>query len=317
MKQLKRNQAMLLSDLPVNALRAFDATARHLSLTRAADELNVTPGAVGRQVHALEEKLQLKLVKREGNQLALTPAGKIALPRIHAAFEDLCLAVDEMRAVAAAPSLTISVDISFAAMWLSPRLSLFREQEPTCDMRIIPPLGFSAPIPKSIDLAITYSCDGFEDYDIQMLHHETLYPVCTPRYLANSCSLTSPSDLANHQLISVDNSMRDDPYPGWHEWSEKFEIENLSNQSTMHSALAILAMQASLTDQGIALLSLTMINKFLQSSELITPLAPEFSIEIPRYIISHRDEKTPESARLIDWLLKTPDIDHSLLQRRD
>lgn len=307
MKQLKNYQPMVLSHLPVNALKAFEVTARHLSLTRAAEELNVTPGAVGRQVHALEEKLQLKLFDREGNRLALTPAGLSALPRIHAAFQDLCLAIDEMKAVASAPALTISVDISFAAMWLSPKLSMYRKKEPSCDIRIVPPLGLSAPIPKNIDLVITYSREGFENYDIEMLHHETLFPVCTPRYLENSPSLAEPSDLSKHQLISVDSSMRDDPYPGWDEWSEKFEVESLANNSIMHSALAILAMQASLTDQGIALLSRSMVSKNLQSGELTAPLGAEFRLEMPRYIVSHQENKSDACIQLKSWLLANSD----------
>src|SRR5690554_1310052 len=123
---------MHLSQLPLNALRAFDATARHESFTLAAEELCVTAGAVAKQVRVLESLLGEKLVARKGPRISLTKAGAAALPRLQRGFDELLHAVADIHRAAAGPSINVAADTTFAAMWLAPRLKAFQDQGAPC-----------------------------------------------------------------------------------------------------------------------------------------------------------------------------------------
>src|SRR5690606_23658823 len=118
----------------LNALRAFEAAARHLSFTRAAEELNVTPGAISQQIRQLEEFAGAPLFRRTGRQVLLTDAGQAALPLLTSAFEMMAEAVHHMRAPARRDRLMISSAPSFAAKWLAPRLERFQEQNPEAEV---------------------------------------------------------------------------------------------------------------------------------------------------------------------------------------
>ena len=121
---------------PLNALRAFEAAGRHLSFTKAAEELNVTPAAISHQVKSLEEILELPLFRRLTRSLSLTDAGQAALPLIRQGFDKLTQGVEQMRTHSESEVLTISVSPSFGAMWLIPRLEHFRSLHPSIEIRI-------------------------------------------------------------------------------------------------------------------------------------------------------------------------------------
>ncbi len=121
---------------PLNALRAFEAAARHLSISKAADELNVTPAAVSHQVKALESFLGIILFRRLNRALMLTDAGQTILPGLRDGFDHLALAIDKLAAMRHGDVLSISTSPSFAAKWLVPRLDRFRAGHPQLELRI-------------------------------------------------------------------------------------------------------------------------------------------------------------------------------------
>ena len=128
---------------PLNALRAFESAGRHLSFTKAAAELNVTPAAIGHQVKALEELLEVPLFRRLTRALRLTQAGQAALPPLRDGFDKLADAVDLLRAHENSGAITVSLGPAFAAKWLVPRLDRFRAAHPDLDVGWTPPTSSS------------------------------------------------------------------------------------------------------------------------------------------------------------------------------
>ncbi len=171
---------------PLNALRAFESAARHLSFTKAAAELNVTPAAVGHQVKALEALLGVRLFRRLTRALRLTEAGQAALPAISQGFEKLAQGVEEMRAHSESGLLTISVSPAFGAMWLVPRLERFRSRHPEVEIRID---GTDRTVDLArgdADVALRYGPGGYQGLRVDRLFSPLNTPVCSPALLTGA-----------------------------------------------------------------------------------------------------------------------------------
>jgi LysR family glycine cleavage system transcriptional activator len=139
---------------PLNSLRVFETVARHLSVTKAADELSVTPAAVSHQIKTIEDHLGLPLFQRNKGNLLLTDAGQAILPGIRGAFEQLASAIEEIDNLGDAGVLTISVAPSFAAKWLLPRLDRFQARYPEIDVRVAASMSLADFHSDGVDLAI-------------------------------------------------------------------------------------------------------------------------------------------------------------------
>ena len=189
---------------PLNALRAFEAAARHLSFTRAAAELNVTPAAVGHQVKALEDLLGVRLFRRLTRALRLTEAGQAALPALVDGFDRLAEAADAMRAHGDSGVLTISVCPSFGAMWLVPRLERFRILHPEIEIRIDGTDRLVDLTRDEADVALRYGPGGYEGVRVDWLFDRVNTPVCNPALLQGAHPLRAPQDLRHHTLLHIE-----------------------------------------------------------------------------------------------------------------
>jgi LysR family glycine cleavage system transcriptional activator len=299
---LRKNRETRPSELPLNALRAFEAAARRLSLKGAAAELNVTPGAVGHQIQNLQDRLRVQLFNRVGNRLELTEAGRSALPMISSALTTLCLAVDLMTPEARRPSVRIAADITFASMWLAPKLAAFSLKEPAVDVWVAPPIETLAQIPGEVDLAIRYTNEGAEGLDVAHLHDETISPVCSPSYLARSAPIERPDDLTGHALLAVETTGGTNAYPSWADWGEAFSVRRLQDRIKMHFTHSILAIEAALADQGVALVSRSNIARYLKSGDLVPPFGDRFSLEHSRYLVSPIMPANKSCIKFVNWL---------------
>jgi LysR family glycine cleavage system transcriptional activator len=304
-ESLRKSKNTRSGELPLNALRAFEAAARHLSLTKAAAELNVTPGAIGHQINNLQERLNVKLFHRVGNKLELTAAGETALPMISSAFTTLCLAVDSMTPERQQASVKIAVDITFASMWLAPKLASFSLREPEIDVWVVPPIESLLQIPGEVDLAIRYSADCGEGLNVTHLHDETMSPVCSPAYLAKSAPIENPGDLKKHALLTVETSLGTGAYPSWSDWGEEFGVSEIDDRANLHFAHSILAIEAALADQGVALVSLSNVGRYLKNGDLVLPFADRFCLNLSRYVLAPSNAINKASMRLLEWLKET------------
>ncbi|MEM9839425.1 MAG: LysR family transcriptional regulator, partial [Pseudomonadota bacterium] len=199
---------------PLNALRAFEAAARHLSFSRAADELAVTPGAISQQMRILEDWLGTPLFKRDPRGISLTEAGLAALPHMREGFDRLLTGTRLMKSGTGPARVTVSVAPSFASKWLVPRLDVFQEQEPDIDIYVHADMDVVDFATADVDVAIRFGQGGYEGLVSERLMSESIVPVCAPSLAAKGEALNEPCDLLNHTLIHDDG----DGVPTWPMW---------------------------------------------------------------------------------------------------
>src|ERR1700727_2638101 len=182
---------------PLNALRAFEAAARHLNFSRAADELSVTPGAVSQQIQNLEDYVGVSLFKRTPRGLLLTDSAQTALPALREAFDRLSEAAPLLTAAVDGRRLTLTAPPSFAAKWLVPRLGRFEEAHPQVDVWLSADMDLVDFATGDVDLAVRYGGGAYPGLESVRLMQETVIPVMSPELLAAN-PLASPADLAHH-----------------------------------------------------------------------------------------------------------------------
>ena len=194
---------------PLNALRAFESAARHLSFTRAADELHVTQAAISHQVKGLEERLGVKLFRRLPRRLLLTDEGQALLPDLHDAFNRLALAVERISARSATGTLTVSSMTTILMTWLVPRLPRFQEAHPEIDVRLMTTQRLVDFTREDIDVAIRFGTGKWPGVKSERMFGEVLTPLCGKRFIEE---IKSPADLRDLPLI---RSTEEDEWPIW------------------------------------------------------------------------------------------------------
>ena len=177
---------------PLNALRAFEAAARHLSFKSAAEELNVTPAAVSHQVKALEDLLGVPLFHRMTRALRLTEAGQAALPALTEGFDKLVEAAKRIRAYSDSGVLTISVSPSFGSIWLVPRLERFRRRHPDIEIRIDGTDRLADVASGEVDVALRYGPGNYKGVQVDFLFNQFNNPVCSPLFWKGTMLCCAP-----------------------------------------------------------------------------------------------------------------------------
>src|ERR1700731_468723 len=206
---------------PLNALRAFEAAARHLSLTRAAEELHVTPGALSHQIRGLEEFLGVELFERRVRAIALTPAGKLLYPGLQTGFAHIQEAVAGIGLVGDHRVLVLSTPPGFTAKWLAPRLYRFTNANPEIDIRVSSSFGFANFTTDGGDVAgRNLPCDATPDSAlvVEKLVELRMIPVCSPRFMEQHGPLTRAEALARVPLIHDETFARRPEVPTWADW---------------------------------------------------------------------------------------------------
>ncbi len=199
----------MLRRLPsLNALKAFEAAARHESFTKAADELSVTQGAVSHQVKALELELGLRLFNRERQRLVITDAGRSYLEVVRDAFDRLAVGTNRVLQLQTSGVLAVTTSPNFATKWLVHRLGRFIDAHPEIDLRVSGSHQHVDFAHEDIDLAIRHGDGHWPGLSVTRLCAEELFPVCNPKFLRGRSALRSPADLKRHTLLHV-NDRRD------------------------------------------------------------------------------------------------------------
>ena len=289
---------------PLNALRAFESAARHLSFTKAAAELNVTPAAVGHQVKALEDLLQLRLFRRMTRALRLTDAGQVALPMLGEGFDRLAQAVEQMRAHSESGLLTISVSPSFGAMWLVPRLEQFRRQHPDIEIRIDGTDRLVDMARGDADVAVRYGPGGYRGVRVDRLFGQVNTPVCSPALLSGEHPLRQPDDLRHHTLLHIDWK---DAEASWRMWLLAAGLHDIDPARGPRFSMETMAVQAALDGQGVALIGDMLVADDLAAGRLVRPFDPDLStpLTFSYYLLSAEDNaEQPKVAAFRNWLLE-------------
>src|SRR5215218_9504509 len=198
---------------PLNALKAFEAAARHESFTRAAEELCVTQGAVSHQVKALEAELAVKLFNRERQRLVITEAGRDYLAVVRDALDRIAVGTERLVRRQTSGALTVSTSPDFAAKWLVHRLGRFGEAHPDIDLRVSATMHHVDFAREEVDIAVRHGDGHWAGLEVVRLCSEQLFPVCSPRLASGRNRMTKPSDLLRFPLLRLDD---------WKTWSEWF-----------------------------------------------------------------------------------------------
>lgn len=287
---------------PLNALRAFEAVARHLSITGAAEELGVTPGAVSQSVKALEEYLGRPLLNRTARGLVLTENAAAALPALSEGLDRLLEGAQRLAGPERGGRLTISIAPSLAQKWVAPRLADFALQHPDIDVQIQSSLGLSNFESEGVDLAIRYGAGRWPGLDAKLLLREEVMPVCAP---AVAAELKTPDDLAKFTLIHDDSSLNDESCPDWTMWLKAARANGVDAARGPRFNLASLVIEAAATGRGVALAKRTLAQADLDSGRLVAPFHGATPIDFAYWIVHPPGRARSRPARLfINWVLE-------------
>lgn len=257
---------------PLNAVRAFEAAARHESFAKAAAELCVTPAAVSQQVKVLEQWLDLQLFERHARRLSLTPAGRSYLPRLTEVLDLLAEATDSVRRAGRARALTVSVPPGFAAVWLGPRLWSFATEHPELPIRIAATLRPSEALrEEAVDIAIRYGRGDYPGFTSELLRRDGLTPVCSPRLLEGPHPLTTPTNLRYHTLLHNESTALAGFHVTWQDWLEAAGVEGVDGQRGLYFSDMHLVMQETIAGRGVGLGHMALIGEHLRSGRLVKP----------------------------------------------
>ena len=255
----------------LNALRAFEAGARHLSFTRAAEELHVTQAAISHQVKALEAELGVALFRRYTRRLELTQAGLRLLSPISEAFARIGEGVAELNRGDAEKPLTVSVVSCFSGKWLVPRLSRFHAVHPEIDLRFHHTTSLADFQGDEVDMAVRWGPGGWPGVEIEFLKFEVQTPVCSPDLLEGELPLQRPEDLNNHVLL------HDYDHDDWLRWLSMMGISGVEARRGPVFDDTNVVFQAAIEGQGVALGDLSLLQNDLESGRLVRP----FDLSLP------------------------------------
>jgi LysR family glycine cleavage system transcriptional activator len=262
---------------PLNALRAFEAAARHRSFQTAAAQLFVTPAAVSHQIKQLEAYLGVKLFHRGHRSVELTPKGEELAATLIELFGLLDLALDRATAATAA-NLRVSTVESFAAKWLAPRLHRFHHDFPDLKVRIDTSNELADVTRNTIDVAIRYGAGGYSGVSSERLMDAPVFPVCAPSLMNDEARpLMKPADLRHHTLLHDDSAAGRPGVPDWSAWLKAAGASAVDATRGPVFASIYLAQEAAVAGHGVALGVAPLVEEDLQRGRLVKPF--EHSLE--------------------------------------
>ena len=303
---------------PLNALKAFESAARHLSLKRAAQELSVTPAAISHQVKALEGLLGVKLFRRLNRALELTAAARAALPKLSEGFAILAQAVAAMRPQTDSAQVTVSAAPSFATRWLMPRLHRFFAAHPEIEVRVSARMRrarqgsqHSAAERATIenwledsDVAIIYGHGDYPGVRVDKLLVLTIAPICSPRLVHGEHPLRRPPDLSHHTLLHDDTGVLYDGLAFWDVWLKAAGVSDVESGRGSHFSHAVLALEAASDALGVVATFPLLAAAELAAGRLMLPFELQVPLQSAYYLVC--DETSvlrPAVAAFREWLL--------------
>lgn len=303
---------------PLNALRAFEAAARHLSFKKAAKELHVTPGAVSHQIKLLEANLSVSLFRRLTRALELTAEAQLMLPKVREGLESLHAAVERVRSREGVCALTVVAPPVFAARWLLPRLSRFTDAHPNLELHV-------ASRQQMVDgrdngSAIVSEADTHQDAPVVMVRFgsgqypgtqvdevfSAVYvPACSPRLLKGDHPLRTPDDLRFHTLLHDDTVVEEGARPSWNDWLQSVGVTDIDATRGPHFSDAALAIDAAIEGMGVTLAMKPLLRAEIEAKRLTVP----FDITAPTSYAYHlvRPAAVAENRAVLSfrkWLLE-------------
>ena len=286
----------------LDLLVGFESAARHLSFTKAGEELFLTQSAVSRQIKELEDQLGLALFQRRHRALSLTEAGHQFYAAAAQALSTMRSATDRLRAQAGRKALSVTTTHSFAALWLIPRLAGFTRDHPGVDVRITAETRVQDLERDGLDLALRHGPASLAGPNAVRLFGEKVFPVCSPKLLRKK-PLETPQDLKNHVLLQYDDPEGRHPWLHWKTWLEVERMADLKPAATLSFSGYEQIIPAALAGHGVALGRSPLVKDLIRSGELVAPIKSSADPARAYFaIMSPNAAGRPEVSAFVEWL---------------
>ena len=283
---------------PLNALRAFESSARHLSFTRAAQELHVTQAAISHQVRALESYLAVSLFRRLPRRVELTDDGHLLLPTVTETFDRLARAVDDLKSAhSKVRTLTVSVTPSFGGRWLAPRLGRFWRRHPDIDLRLHHSNQAVDLVVDGVDMAVRWGSGSWPGVESEFLMRSSLVPMCARSLLRRSPPLEKPDHLRRFTLLHEYN------YQAWTQWLIAARTSGIDGRAGPVFDAPHVVEQAVLAGQGVALMRMPASGEHPRG--LVRPFKLDVKMDFAYYIVHPHGALNQEKVRVFrEFLLE-------------
>ena len=293
----------------LGSLSGFEAAARQLSFTRAAFELNLTQSAISRQIAGLEEAIGTSLFVRHNRRLALTPAGEKLAYSVRTVLRELEQALEQIKPSIAQNQVTISTTVSFASLWLVPRLADFRQQFPGIDVRISADDAIVDLRRQDIDLAIRFARPEVAPAGALALFGEWVMPVCAPALTRRPVApLRRPEDLRDHVLLHFDN-IQIAPWLDWRQWCSSNGLDKLKPAGNLSFSHYDQLINAAIAGEGVALGRLPLIERSMKNRKLVAPFKGRAAIARKYYLLRNDSSGARGAAdAFVAWLTATTQL---------
>lgn len=287
---------------PANALVVFEAAARHLNFTRAAEELHVTQAAVSRQIKTLEDDLGVPLFRRLHRELQLTREGQRFQQVVTMGLEHIANTAADLRNAKPNHGLTVATSVTFASYWLMSRVAKFRASHPELDLRLVASAPVSDLSSAGIDLAVRYGSGHWLGVESLHLLDNEVFPVCAPQYLEGRKPLKEPADLLSERLLHLVEFDRN--WVTWSAWLKAFEVDTGNAPRGLEFDNYLVLIQAALDGQGVALGGGRLADDFLRRGALVRPISATMRSQKGFYLVIPKDVPLSKPAQAFrDWIL--------------
>lgn len=287
---------------PLNALRAFEVVARHLSVTRAAEELHVTHSAVSQQIKLLEQYVGVSLLNRAAGRIGLTDQGRRFAGQLTDIFGQLNRATDRLLHAEAGNVLTIKFISTLAMRWLIPRLPSFQEANPELELRLSTggwqEVDFNV---EQIDMAIYYGDGKWPGLQADFLFHDEVFPVCSPKVMGKHKQLNLEKDMLKYKYIYVNQALRKQDWP---RWLKAMKLNKPPKSSRVYFQNSSQALQAAVNGLGIAITHGPFVSDDIEQGNLIVAVEHSVRFDDDYYLVYPKTAANkPKIQRFREWLL--------------
>jgi LysR family transcriptional regulator, glycine cleavage system transcriptional activator len=288
----------------LNALRAFEAVAQHLSFAKAAEDLHVTKAAVAQQVRLLEAEIGTPLVRRSGRGLSLTEAGQAGLRDLKEGFAKLAAGARRMRETRGRDLVVISAGASFAATWLVRRIGKFKQEHPEIDVLLDAARSATEMDRDGIDAYIVWGTGDFPGFISLRLFEEHVFPVCSPRLLGGERPLRDPADLRHHTLLHLEWDWHFGAWPDWETWLGAAGVADVDVSRGLWFNQMSIALEAAIEGQGVTLSTRALAADEIRLGRLAAPFATSVETPFGYYFVCRPDYlRNAKFVALRQWLI--------------
>jgi DNA-binding transcriptional LysR family regulator len=287
---------------PLRSLVAFEASARHLSLTRAAQELAISREAVSKHIRSLEQHLGVKLFYRVHRAVSLTQPGKQFQLIVQSSLENIASGANAIRSRSRPSGINVSTTIALGSFWLTPRLASFLGKHANVEIHVKISDAPADLIADGIDIALRYGDGKWKGLRKKRLFGVRSFPVCSPEYLKHAGPINKPADLLNHCLVNLDGAahMSED----WRWWLTGLGVGVPKSLKTLGFDSYANVIQAAVDGQGVALGFSGLASELIASGRLVRPIDAEMTKGLAVYMVTpSRATPSPAVRSFIKWII--------------